>query len=39
MSDYHKQSKIVKPKLRLLEIKMGELKEAETNLANAQAEL
>ena len=35
MSDYHKQSKIVKPKLRLLEIKMGELKEAETNLANA----
>jgi dynein heavy chain, axonemal len=39
MSDYHKQSKIVKPKLRLLEIKMGELKEAETNLGNAQAEL
>lgn len=39
MSDYHKQSKIVKPKLRLLEIKMGELKEAETNLANAQSEL
>jgi len=35
MSDYHKQSKIVKPKLRLLEIKMGELKEAETNLSNA----
>ena len=31
MSDYHKQSKIVKPKLRLLDIKMGELKEAETN--------
>jgi len=29
----------VKPKLRLLEIKMGELKEAETNLANAEAEL
>jgi dynein heavy chain, axonemal len=29
MSDYHKQSKIVKPKLRLLSIKMAELKEAE----------
>jgi len=39
MSDYHKQSKIVKPKLRLLEIKMGELKEAESNLAAAEAEL
>jgi len=39
MSDYHKQSKIVKPKLRLLEIKMGELKEAEANLAAAEAEL
>jgi hypothetical protein len=39
MSDYHKQSKIVKPKLRLLEIKMGELKEAETNLSNAETEL
>jgi len=39
MSDYHKQSKIVKPKLRLLEKKMGELKDAETNLAAAEAEL
>jgi dynein heavy chain len=39
MSDYHKQSKIVKPKLRLLEIKMAELKEAETNLAAAENEL
>lgn len=39
MSDYHKQSKIVKPKLRLLEIKMGELKEAQDNLAMAEGEL
>jgi hypothetical protein len=39
MSDYHKQSKIVKPKLRFLEIKMGELKEAEANLAAAEVEL
>jgi dynein heavy chain len=39
MSDYHKQSKIVKPKLRLLEIKMAQLKEAEENLAAAEAEL
>jgi dynein heavy chain len=29
MSDYHKQSKIVTPKLKLLEVKMGELKVAE----------
>lgn len=39
MSDYHKQSKIVKPKLRLLEIKTASLQEAETNLAAAEAEL
>ena len=39
MSDYHKQSKIVKPKLRLLEIKNASLQEAEANLAGAQAEL
>lgn len=39
MSDYHKQSKIVKPKLRLLEIKNASLQEAEANLASAQAEL
>lgn len=39
MSDYHKQSKIVKPKLRLLEVKMAQLKEAEENLAAAEAEL
>jgi len=39
MSDYHKQSKIVKPKLKLLQVKMGELQEAETNLAAAEAEL
>jgi hypothetical protein len=37
MSDYHKQSKIVKPKLKLLQIKMAELQEAETNLAAAEA--
>lgn len=39
MSDYHKQSKIVKPKLRLLEIKTASLQEAEANLAAAEAEL
>jgi dynein heavy chain len=39
MSDYHKQSKIVKPKLKLLAIKQAELTEAETNLAAAEAEL
>lgn len=39
MSDYHKQSKIVKPKLRLLEQRSAELAEAETNLAKAEAEL
>ena len=39
MSDYHKQSKIVKPKLRLLEIKTASLQEAEDNLASAEAEL
>jgi len=39
MSDYHKQSKIVKPKLRLLEIKMGELKEAQDALQVANDEL
>jgi dynein heavy chain len=39
MSDYHKQSKIVKPKLRLLEIKNASLAEAEANLADAQSEL
>ena len=39
MSDYHKQSKIVKPKLRLLEIKTASLNEAEANLAAAEAEL
>lgn len=32
MSDYHTQSKIVKPKLILLEMKMTQLKEAEANL-------
>ena len=39
MSDYHKQSKIVKPKLRLLEIKTASLQDAESNLAAAEAEL
>lgn len=39
MSDYYKQSKIVKPKLILLEKKMAELKEAEDNLASAENEL
>jgi phage shock protein A len=39
MSDYHKQSKIVKPKLRFLEIKMGELKEAQEALAAAESDL
>jgi dynein heavy chain len=39
MSDYYKQSKIVKPKLRLLERKMAELKEAEDSLAAAENEL
>jgi dynein heavy chain len=39
MSDYHKQSKIVKPKLKLLAIKQGELSEAEAALAAAEAEL
>lgn len=39
MSDYHKQSKIVKPKLRLLEIKTASLQEAEANLAAAEQEL
>jgi hypothetical protein len=39
MSDYHKQSKIVKPKLRLLEIKTASLMEAEAAYSAAQAEL
>ena len=39
MSDYHKASKIVKPKLRLLEIRTAELAEAEEKLAAAENEL
>lgn len=39
MSDYHKQSKIVKPLLRELDIKMTQLKEAQDNLAEAEREL
>jgi len=36
MSDYHKASKIVKPKLRLLNQKEGELRLAESQLEAAQ---
>lgn len=39
MSAYHKASKIVKPKLKLLQVKAAELKVAEDQLASAQAEL
>jgi dynein heavy chain len=39
MSDYHKASKIVNPKIKLLDIKTGELKDAEEQLAEAEAEL
>jgi dynein heavy chain len=39
MSDYHKASKIVKPKLKLLQVKAGELQVAESQLAAAEAEL
>ena len=39
MSDYHKASKIVKPKLRLLELRSAQLAEAEEKLSAAQAEL
>jgi dynein heavy chain len=39
MSDYHKASKIVKPKLRLLNQKEGELRVAESQLEGAQQEL
>ena len=39
MSDYHKQSKIVTPKLKLLEIKTASLEEAEAELASKQGEL
>jgi len=39
MSDYYKASKIVKPKLRLLEIRSAQLAEAEEKLAAAEAEL
>merc|ERR1712166_1400240 len=39
MSDYHKASKIVKPKLRLLNLKAGELKVAEAQLEAAMIEL
>lgn len=39
MSDYHKASKIVKPRLRLLDVKTAELAEAQENLRKAQEEL
>ena len=39
MSHYHKQSKIFKPKLRLLEVKMAQLKDADDNLTTALSEL
>ena len=32
MSDYHKASKIVTPKLKFLDLKMSELKDAEDKL-------
>jgi dynein heavy chain len=39
MSDYHKQSKIVKPKLLLLERRTVQLQEAEAKLEAASSEL
>jgi len=39
MSDYHLASKIVKPKLRLLELRTAQLAEAEEKLAAAESEL
>ena len=39
MSDYHKQSKIVKPKLHMLEVKTVALQEAQSKLAEAKGQL
>ena len=39
MSDYYKASTIVKPKLRIVQIRSAELNEAEEKLAAAEAEL
>lgn len=39
MSDYHKQSKIVKPKLHMLQVKTVMLEEAQQRLAEAKAQL
>ena len=39
MSDYHKQSKIVKPKLHMLEVKTVSLAEAQAKLAEAKGQL
>ena len=39
MSDYYKASKVVKPKMKLLELKAAALEEAQAKLASAQAEL
>ena len=39
MNDYHKASKIIKPKLLSLNINIAELDEANANLAAAETEL
>lgn len=39
MSDYHKQSKIVKPKLKMLQVKTQDLAEAQAKLAEAKGQL
>lgn len=39
MVDYYKASKIVNPKLKFLEVKLAELREAEQKLKEAEAEL
>ena len=39
MSDYYKQSKIVKPKLHMLEVKTVSLAEAQAKLAEAKGQL
>lgn len=39
MSDYHKASKIVNPKLKFLEVKKAELEEAQDQLSAAEASL
>jgi len=39
MSDYHKASKIVNPKLKFLEVKKAELEEAQDQLSSAESSL